>query len=250
MPDRVVVGVPLGRWQTNCFVLADRERGEAVVVDPGEQGGEFVPRVLDELGVRATGIALTHGHIDHIWAVPELADDLDVPVFLHPEDRWLWDDPAGGIGVPGRTGEAIYGGPWEPPTERLEDLRDDLTVELAGFDLLTRHTPGHTPGHCTFLVRDVAEVEVQIARSIMAPDVGDSASGILLSGDLLFRDSVGRTDFPRGDTGQLFESIDRTVLPLEDDVLVLPGHMNVTTVGRERTHNPFIAQLRAGRTGL
>lgn len=248
MTDRVVVGAPLGRWQTNCFVLADRARGEAVVVDPGEDGGAWVPQALDDLGVRATALLLTHGHIDHIWAVPELADRLDVPVFLHPEDRWLWDDPAGGIGVPQAMGERLYGGPWQPPTERLEDLGDGMRLTFAGYDLLAQHTPGHTPGHVTFLVRDLGEAEVQLAPPIAAPDAAP-AGELLVAGDLLFRDSVGRTDFPRGDTQELFRSVERVVLPLADDVLVLTGHLSVTTVGRERARNPFLAELRAGRTG-
>lgn len=250
--DRFVLAAPLGRWQTNCYVIGVRSAGTAAVVDPGEGGADFVPDALEREGVACAAILLTHGHLDHLWAVPELAEELDVPVFLHPDDRWLWDDPAAGFGsVPPGAIEALLGGPWNAPGNRLEDLEDSQRLTYAGIELEARHTPGHTPGHVTFLARGLRDAELLLAPALRAPDLPAHHGGVLLSGDLLFRDSVGRTDFPRGSTTALLDSIDRTVLPLEDDVLVLPGHLTTTTVGRERTRNPFLARLETGgRPGL
>ena len=131
MSDRFVVGVPLGRWQTNCYVVGDHDRGKAVVIDPGEHGEEQVPALLQRLDVEVEAILLTHGHLDHIWAVPGLADHLDVPVLLHPDDRWLWDDPAAAFGAPPELLHRQLGLPaWDPPTDRLADL--DVVVASYG----------------------------------------------------------------------------------------------------------------------
>lgn len=240
--DRFVIGAPLGRWQTNCYLVGDRSAGVAVVIDPGERGGEWVPRMLGELDVRCERILLTHGHLDHIWAVPALADELDVPVLLHPDDRWLWDDPATGIGLPPGALQQLTGEGWHPPTEQLEDLHDRDTVTIADIQLHVSHTPGHTPGHVTFLTEGLREAEVSLARPLTYGD-----EEVLLSGDLIFAGSVGRTDFPRGDTRQLLDSIERTVLGLDDDVLVLSGHGPETTVGVERSRNPFVTEILRSR---
>jgi hydroxyacylglutathione hydrolase len=225
--SRFVEGFALGMWETNCYIFGDLELASAVVVDPGQDGAAFVRERLAARGVRCEALLLTHGHIDHIWAVPELARDLDCPVLLHPDDRWLWDDPAAGFGqLPPGTLEAQLGLVWEPPNERLEDIRDRQTLSFAGIRFEVRHTPGHTPGSCVFLVPDTGEEEP-----------------VLVSGDLLFAGSVGRTDFPRGSWEQLMESMRRVVVPLEDRTLVICGHGPETTVGRERASNPFLREL-------
>jgi glyoxylase-like metal-dependent hydrolase (beta-lactamase superfamily II) len=218
---RFLEGFALGVWQANCYLLGDRERGTAVVVDPGQGGGEQVRRRLAARGVRCEALLLTHGHLDHVWSVPELADELDVPVFLHPDDRWLWDNPAAGFGVlaPGAL-RAQFGLDWRPPTERLEPLRDGQRLQLAGSRFEVAHTPGHTPGSCVFLVSDV-----------------------LLSGDLIFAGSVGRTDFPGGSWEEEMRSLERVVLPLADEVEIHSGHGPATTVGVERRTNPYLRQL-------
>lgn len=236
--DRFVVGVPLGRWQTNCYVVGDRDRGTCVVIDPGETGAEHVPAILERAGVRCEAILLTHGHLDHAWSVPDLATSLDVPVHLHPGDRWLWDDPAAAFGMPSELLEQQFGLRWNPPTDRLEDLRDHQTVTYAGIDFTVRHNPGHTPGHVTFLGRGLDEAPISFAMG--SADRG--SEDVLFSGDLVFAGSIGRTDFPRGSTADMFRSLVDTVLPLEDDTLILSGHGPDTTVGRERATNPFLAQ--------
>lgn len=240
--DRVIIGTALGRWATNCYVLGDRSRGRAVVIDPGEGGAEWVPRVLDDAGLTCEAILLTHGHVDHFWSVPELARRLDVPVLLHRDDRWLWEDPAAGLGaIPSGMLERYLGLRWDPPTDHLEELAGDATLLCAGFRIVARHTPGHTPGHVTYLAEGVADADIRF-DSLAGPADAD----VLFSGDLIFAGSVGRTDFPRGDYATLLRSIVDTVLPLEDGTLILSGHGPHTTVGRERRTNPFVLEaLRA-----
>lgn len=220
-----VEGFALGMWQTNCYILGDRERGRAVVVDPGQDGASAVRGRLAARNAACDAILLTHGHLDHVWAVPELAAELDVPVLLHSEDHYLWKDPFAAFDEATaqmlRTQITLD---WDASTDQLNVLRDGQTLRLAGLEFTVRHTPGHTPGSCVFLV-----------------------SGRLVSGDLLFAGSVGRTDFPRGSWEQQEASLSQVVLPLADDTVVMPGHGPETTVGEERTANPFLTSL-PGRT--
>ncbi len=220
---RVIDRLVLGLWQANCFIVGDRELGRAVVVDPGQDGADPVVRRLDALGLSCEAVVLTHGHLDHLWSAPEIARRLDLPVLLHPDDRWLWDDPAAAFGVPSGTLAAQFGLRWEPPTERLESMKDGQVLPFADIGLQVRHAPGHTPGSCAFVV--------------------DDGEPILLSGDLLFAGSVGRTDFPRGSMAEQNDSLRRVVLPLPDATTVHPGHGPDTTVGAERTTNPFLRML-------
>ena len=225
----------LGSWQANCYVLGDRESGTAVVFDPGEGGAEVVADALTAHELRAEAILLTHGHLDHLWAAPELAAHLDVPVLLHPDDRWLWDDPAAAFGLPSAMLESQLGLRWVPPTERLSDLRDGMTLQLAGTPMTVRHTPGHTPGSCVFLL------DLPAARTAgRAPAAGHE---LVVAGDLIFAGSVGRTDLPRGSWDAQLQSIARVVLPLADDTEIAPGHGPATTVGKERAGNPFLRDI-------
>ena len=228
--DRFVEGYVLGMWQANCYILGDRSLGTAVVIDPGQDAATTIPQRLEANGVRGEAILLTHGHLDHVWAAPEMAEALDVPVFLHTEDRWLWDDPAAAFGnFPPGALEAQFGLDWRPPNERLQSLADRMMLTFAGMAIETRHTPGHTPGSSVFLLTDTG-----------------ADDPLLLSGDLIFAGSVGRTDFPRGSFEEQNESIKRVVLPLADETVILSGHGPETTVGQERRTNPFVQPLTLG----
>jgi len=241
MPDRFVVGVPLGRWQTNCWLIGDHDRGSCAVIDPGEGGAEAVPVLLARLGVACEAILVTHGHLDHFWSVPALADALDVPIHAHPGDRWLWENPVAGFGnVPEGALEQMFGLRWTNPVDRLVDVADGDRIEVAGISYAVQHNPGHTPGHVTFLGAGLGRVPVEFAMGSHHQVPGD---GVLFSGDLVFEGSIGRTDFPNGSMDQMWASLERTVLPLQDDTLILSGHGPDTTVGRERRANPFLAQL-------
>ncbi len=238
MTDRFVVGVPLGRWQTNCFVVGDHDRRECVIIDPGEGGVEAVPGILEQTGATCKAILVTHGHLDHFWSVPELARQLDVPVLLHPGDRWLWDNPVAGFGegVPIEALQQQFGLEWKPEDDRLVDVEHGQSVEFAGIRFDVEHNPGHTPGHVTYLGRELSGAAVDFAMG----SVDDAPEQVLFSGDLVFAGSIGRTDFPRGSMAQMFASLNRTVLPLQDDTLILSGHGPDTTVGRERATNPYL----------
>jgi len=239
--DRFVLGMPLGRWQTNCYLIGDRELGTGVVVDPGEHGEQQVPAMLEAGDVRCEAILLTHGHLDHVWAVPALARSLDVPVLLHPDDRWLWDDPAAAFGMPSELLASQFGLDWDPPTDHLDDVRDGQTLSFAGVDLAVAHNPGHTPGHVTYLARQLAGTPITFPLG----DADEASDDVLFSGDLVFAGSIGRTDFPRGSMDQMYRSLVDTVLPLEDGTLILSGHGPDTTVGEERRSNPSLQDAAA-----
>ncbi|WP_370325117.1 MBL fold metallo-hydrolase [Euzebya sp.] len=226
MVDSTFIDVlTLGMWQANCYVVGDLERGAAFVIDPGQGGDGPVQQVLADRGVTCEAILLTHGHLDHLWAVPELVRELDVEVRMHHDDRWLWDSPAAAFGAPPEMLRAQFDLDWDPPTDHLATFGDDQVMTLAGMRVLTRHTPGHTPGSSVFLTDDVD---------------GDP---VLISGDLIFAGSVGRTDFPRGSWEEQARSIHRVVLPLADATRIVSGHGPETTVGTERRTNPFVAEI-------
>jgi glyoxylase-like metal-dependent hydrolase (beta-lactamase superfamily II) len=225
--SRFIEGFALGMWQANCYLLGDAEFGTAMVVDPGQDGLGPVTERLAARGVTCEAILLTHGHLDHLWSVPEVSAAFDAPVLLHADDRYLWDDPGAGFGdLPAGALEAQFGLVWEPPGEALETFGDGATFGFAGIGLTARHTPGHTPGSSVFLLTDTG-----------------ADDPLLLSGDLLFAGSVGRTDFPRGSWDTQMASLQRVVLPLEDRTLVLSGHGPQTTVGAERRANPYLREL-------
>lgn len=243
MTTQVILGAPLGRWQTNCWVVGDADAGRAVVVDPGEGGSDHVPAVLDRLGMTAEAILLTHGHLDHVWAAPALARALDVGIHLHPADRWLWTDPAAGFGASGvALLEQALGLDWDPATDRLRDVADGDVLEPAGIRFRVDHNPGHTPGHVTYLAEGLARAPIEFALG----GADAATEQVLFSGDLLFAGAIGRTDLPGGSDEDMHHSLARTVLPLDDGTLVLSGHGPDTTVGRERATNPFLARA-AGR---
>ncbi|HUH06773.1 MAG TPA: MBL fold metallo-hydrolase [Egibacteraceae bacterium] len=225
--SRYLEGFELGVWQANCYILGDFELGSAVVVDPGEGGDEAVRARLEARGARCEAILLTHGHLDHLWSAPALAAELDAPVLLHPDDRWLWDNPAAAFGpLPKEAVAQQFGLDWDPPADGFDELRDGQSLHFAGFGFQVRHTPGHTPGSCVFLLTEVGQDDP-----------------VLLSGDLIFAGSVGRTDFPRGSWDEQMDSIKRVVLPLDDATQIHSGHGPVTTVGRERAANPYLQGL-------
>lgn len=211
MTQPVIEGYTLGVFQSNTYIVAARDGTGAVVVDPGQDADGVIPDRLAEMGLELEAVLLTHGHIDHVWTAGPIADAAGVPAYLHPDDEWLLEDPGAALGAMGLP-------KWDLtlPSDR-RPLADGEVLEYAGLRIEVKHTPGHTPGHCVFIT-----------------------DGVLIAGDLIFQGSVGRTDFPRGSMEDLMESIRRVVLSMDDEVVILPGHMGQTTVGQERASNPFI----------
>ncbi len=203
--------------QTNCYVVAPEPGGPAVVIDapPDPDGVGALIRKHDLIPV---ALLLSHAHIDHVGGAGAVSRGTQMSAYLHPDDVWLAEAPEGQL-------RALFGmvpeGDFAPP-EQYVDLVDRQVLELGGMTLEVIHTPGHTPGHCCFLL---------------------DSEQILFSGDQLFAGSVGRTDLPGGDTEELFRSMKDRILPLDDAVEVLPGHGPATTIGRERRANPFLQGL-------
>lgn len=271
--DRLVLSCVLGRWATNCYVVADVAAGTAVVIDPGEGGASALPGLLDGLGLSAEALLVTHGHLDHLWSVPALAERLDVPVLLHDDDRWLWRNPAEAFGAPYSVLRDQFGLDWQPDDGRLEPVRDGQRLRFASTVFTVRHNPGHTPGHVTYLAHDLAGAAVALevdpdrvagqAADGRSPDAAGTAgvtvaarlgagdrsalSGdeVLFSGDLVFAGSIGRTDLVGGSVDDMMRSLVRTVVPLDDDTLILSGHGPQTTVAAERAANAFLHEAIA-----
>ncbi len=208
MPELDCVTIPNGQFVENCYLLGDREHGEAVIVDPGEEAERFLAE-LEQRRWRLQAIWLTHAHIDHILGVGTVHDATGAPVYLHPADQPLYQN------LPAQAAQFGLHAAMPPPPDRW--LQHGETVSIGESAFTVRHTPGHAPGHVIF--------------------VGD---GVVLGGDVLFQGSIGRSDLPGADGAVLLASIRREMLSLPDDTVVLPGHGPQTTIGQERRTNPFL----------
>ncbi len=230
----LIAGFPAGPWGTNCYVVAPGPGSECVVVDPGKDAADGVAEVVREHRLKPVSVLVTHGHLDHMWCVAPVAGTYDATAWIHPADRHLLSDPMAGMSpetsrmLPGLLGDSAAS--WAEPDD-VRELADGQELELAGVRFTVDHTPGHTGGSVTFRspYDDVPEV-----------------SAVLFSGDLLFAGSIGRTDLPGGDHPTMLRSLATKVLPLADDVVVLPGHGEQTSIGRERATNPFLIDLLGG----
>jgi hydroxyacylglutathione hydrolase len=207
--DLEIVPIPNGQFAENCYLVADRSRGSAVMVDPGEEAGRF----LAELRRRKwslEAIWLTHAHIDHIMGVAAVREAFPtVPIFLHPADRPLYD------GLPQQARWMGFELETPPPADR--ELVAGEFVSVGGVSFEVRHVPGHSPGHVAFV-----------------------GHGVILGGDVLFNGSIGRTDLPGGDMSTLMQSIQNEFLTRPDSTIVYSGHGPETTIGVERVSNPFL----------
>ena len=223
-----IVKFVLGPVATNTYLLADSETGEAAVIDPAWDG-DVVLDAARERGWRIAHIWLTHAHFDHFGGAAGVADGCDpLPmVALHPKDYPLWR---------AKGGAPLFGIPLEDPgPEPTIDLHRGQILRLGRYTFEVRHAPGHTPGHVMFYCADS-----RAERSSERSEERSRSAGVLFSGDVIFRRSVGRTDLPGGDWATLLRSIREQVLTLPDETRILPGHMGETTVGEERWKNPFL----------
>lgn len=231
----MTIGFPALVAGTNCYVLAPAAGEECLIVDPGVGVTRQLAEVLREHGLRPAAVLLTHGHFDHVYSVTPVCGSAGVPAYIHGDDRYRLKDPLSGIDpqlvamLEQQFGEKAS---WQEPTDVLA-LLDGQRLTIAGLDLSVRHTPGHTEGSVIFLVPEVPEGLAAEA----------SVRSTVLSGDVLFAGSIGRTDLAGGDGAAMTRSLRDVVLPLADDVLVLPGHGPATTMERERATNPYLQGL-------
>jgi glyoxylase-like metal-dependent hydrolase (beta-lactamase superfamily II) len=222
----LIAGFPAGPWGTNCYVVATAPGTECVVIDPGMEATEGVAEIVRQHRLKPVSVLVTHGHVDHMWCVAPVAGAYDATAWVHPSDRHLLADPMAGMSR--ETAQMMLGGDysWAEPDD-VQELADLQALELAGLRFVVDHTPGHTEGSVTFRT-PYEEAEV---------------SEVMFSGDLLFAGSIGRTDLPGGDHATMLRSLATKVLPLADDVVVLPGHGEQTSIGQERATNPFLQDL-------
>jgi glyoxylase-like metal-dependent hydrolase (beta-lactamase superfamily II) len=204
----------VGPFFKNGFLVGCEDTGEAVLIDPGDE----VQALLDlatagRLVVRH--ILLTHAHVDHVTGVAAAKRALGVPVYLHPEDLFLYEDAV----EHGR----LFGLTVEPPPPIDVYYTPGQVIAFGGYDVRLHHTPGHCPGG----------VCLQVGRR------GEPGQDLFV-GDTLFAGSIGRTDLPGGDYATLIQSIRTVLFPLGDAARVYPGHGPNTTIGKERTTNPFL----------
>ena len=207
--------LPTGALQCNCSVFGDETTREAIVIDPGD-GADLthLEEVLHHHQLKVKAIIITHAHIDHIGAAAKLKASTGAPVYMNAADQHLYDNldmQAQWLNMrtPAKTEVDVH-------------TRDAGTLTCGATELTFLHTPGHTQGSlCVFV----------------------PSEQLLVAGDTLFRDSVGRTDLPGGDSRMLMRSIKSKLLALPDETRVIPGHGDETTVGRERERNPFLRGL-------
>ncbi len=198
----VVKNMVLGMIMTNCYIAYADVVKEAFIVDPADSADEIQLKIT-ELGVKPVAILLTHGHFDHIGAVDELRDKYKIKVYLYEDEKDVMTSDANLASMIGK----------RMSVEADEYLRDLQTIIIGGEKIQVIHTPGHTKGSCCFYLPD---------------------EKVLFSGDTMFCQSFGRTDFPTGSMSQLISSIKNRLLKLDDDVKVYPGHNEETKIGFER----------------
>ena len=222
----LIAGFPAGSFQANCFVVAQEAGAPCVVIDPGEDAAERLQTVLDEHRLTPVAVLLTHGHLDHMASAAAICRAADIPAYIHPADEYMLDDPMAALSAELRA--ALAGMPKDGfRPDQVLPLADLLEPGLADLPLTVDHLPGHTGG------------------SVVYRFAGDGdRPEILFTGDTLFAGSIGRTDLPGGSMDQELASIADRVLSRADDAVVLAGHGPATTVGNERTSNPFLTPSR------
>lgn len=232
----LTISFPAQAFGTNCYVLADGPGEECLVVDPGIGIEETLREVLTEHRLKPAAVLLTHGHVDHVFSVTPVCGG-ELAAYIHSEDRYRLENPLSGSSLgPQLTGmlEQQFGKQvtWREP-ERVVEVTDSEVVSVAGINLEVVHAPGHTEGSVMFALDQVptgVPAEAEVDRT-------------LITGDVLFAGSIGRTDLPGGSAQDMERSLQRAVHPRPDSSLVLPGHGPATTLAREKATNPYLQGL-------
>lgn len=200
--------IMMGVCQTNCYFLYEEGKNEVIFVDPADHG-DVIYEKLEKAGFKVAGILLTHGHFDHIWGLKRLKELSGAKVYAYRGEKDLLNDAVLNIseqcGRPYTCDADIY-------------LEDGDSVTIAGMTAKLIATPGHTKGSCCYYFEE---------------------DKILVAGDTLFEESVGRTDFATGSASEIVRSIKEKLFVLPEDVTVYPGHGNMTTIEHEKKYNPF-----------
>jgi len=199
----------LGSLETNSYLIENEERKELVIVDPATCPDYVVSHVKAQ-GYIPKAILLTHGHFDHVMGIDRWVEEFDIPVYLHEDEKEILANPRLNLSW-------MFGKRYA--YEKVCGLKDGEILEVAGFSFQIIHTPGHTAGGCCYY---------------------EQAEEVLISGDTLFCRSVGRSDFPTGNGRTLVESIRNKLFCLPDEVMVYPGHNELTCIADEKQYNPFI----------
>jgi glyoxylase-like metal-dependent hydrolase (beta-lactamase superfamily II) len=220
----MIIQLPIGMLQSNCYLVYDENHHEGVIVDPGANAAALLEETQQrDLQIRY--ILNTHGHFDHIVGNAQLIAELDVPLGIHPADRDLLSQ--GG-------GAAYFGmGAVASPRATLE-LTDEFTLQIGEVNLQVIHTPGHTPGSVCFYISKNTDVATSTSNQA---DTSNSTG--LITGDTLFAGSVGRTDLPGGNAQTLTRSLNR-LLTLPPETVIYPGHGPTSTLAREQRINPWL----------
>lgn len=203
--ERFVTGI----ISTNCYLVVNEETKQAVVIDPAACPESLMRHVKTEK-LKIEAILLTHGHFDHIMGIDGFLAEFKVPVYVQEADLKMLEDPELNQSSVYTAGYTFSG---------AKGIQDGQVLDLAGMRFQALHTPGHTPGGCCYYIQE---------------------EGVLFSGDTLFQNSVGRTDFPGSSTSSLIRGIREKLMVLPENTLVYPGHMGETTIGHEKQCNPFI----------
>ena len=209
-------------YATNCWIVAAEKGSECIIVDPGMPDiSAEIEMIVEEEGLKPVAVLLTHGHLDHTFSVIPLADGYGIPAYIHSEDRKALLHPEIVHGEE-FISSFLSGKKWDEPNQVLE-LKNNQKFEAVGLNITAIHAPGHTAGSLMFTVNDE----------------------VLISGDVLFAGSIGRTDLPTGSQEAMARTLKTKVIPLGDHLRVLPGHGPDTTIEYERRTNPYLKQLRS-----
>jgi glyoxylase-like metal-dependent hydrolase (beta-lactamase superfamily II) len=218
----LVAGFSAKMYATNCWVLATGSGSECIVIDPGMPDVSLeLNDLLSKYKLKPVATLLTHGHLDHTFSVVPICDGYSIPAYIHHDDRNLLTDPAAAISP--EFAATLSQMDFKEPRE-VRELKSNEEIELVGLKLKVIHSPGHTRGSLMFLVDDET----------------------LVSGDVLFAGAIGRTDLPTGSALDMQKTLTKKVLPLADQIRVLPGHGPETNIGKERKNNPYLLAAMKG----